>query len=363
MKPLLLLAVFAFLLPGLLPAQTFVWPGDANNNGIVSHVDVLYIGLGYSFNGPIRQGASLNWGPQQAASLWSQSFSGGVNYVHADCDGNGLINEQDILAIDTNYRNLVTPNGGTDSTTIGTNSSPSLEVKFSTDTLPVSGQTVVQTSLNLGDSANVVDSLYGIAFSLTYDPTIVDSISIDLDGGWIARNGGDSLILTRAYVDNSTGRIDAVISRTDQQNATGAGLIGSINIVMDDNIRIAADYTLGLQLTSVFALTRAESEVLLQMKSDSLTVVTPLTSAESDLVPPLRIYPNPAHDQVVIETNQLLVAPLRLYDASGKLISSIAPQASYRHQLALGHLPAGMYFLEYQGADARFRKKLLLAPR
>ncbi len=81
-----------------------VWPGDANNDGIVNHLDFAtvsyYLGLGpntkqmRSFK---REPASTLWAPQPVIA-WDTAAA-----TYADCDGNGEVNMIDNLVISYNY--------------------------------------------------------------------------------------------------------------------------------------------------------------------------------------------------------------------------------------------------------------------
>jgi hypothetical protein len=75
-----------------------VYPGDANNDGIVDSRDVLPIGQYYGSTGPARQNSSLSWTSQQVLSSWSPSAA-----AYADCDGNGKVDENDVLGIIQNW--------------------------------------------------------------------------------------------------------------------------------------------------------------------------------------------------------------------------------------------------------------------
>ncbi len=81
-----------------------VWPGDANNDGIVNHLDFAtvsyYLGLGpntkqmRSFK---REPASTLWAPQPVIA-WDTAAA-----TYTDCDGNGEVNMIDNLVISYNY--------------------------------------------------------------------------------------------------------------------------------------------------------------------------------------------------------------------------------------------------------------------
>lgn len=74
-----------------------VWPGDINNDGNVSIMDVMPVGLNWSLTGPARPNASSNWSGQ-LCSPWSTPF-----VTYSDADGNGIINQGDLLPIGVNW--------------------------------------------------------------------------------------------------------------------------------------------------------------------------------------------------------------------------------------------------------------------
>ncbi len=82
-----------------------VWPGDANNDGVVDQNDFVQIGKFYG-NGNnskqmrsyVRQNASTIWKAQRALA-WDVA-----EYTFADCDGNGDINLIDMLVVYPNHK-------------------------------------------------------------------------------------------------------------------------------------------------------------------------------------------------------------------------------------------------------------------
>lgn len=83
---------------------TDVWPGDADNNGVVDTRDIatvgLYLGYGLSkenFRSFKRENPSTYW-TKQRALCWDS-----LEVTYADCDGNGDINITDMLIIPLNF--------------------------------------------------------------------------------------------------------------------------------------------------------------------------------------------------------------------------------------------------------------------
>jgi hypothetical protein len=79
-------------------APLSVYPGDANNDGLVDVRDVLPIGQYFGVVGPVRAGGSLTWQAQEIVDPWSPTAA-----AYADCDGSGTIAAADVQAILTNW--------------------------------------------------------------------------------------------------------------------------------------------------------------------------------------------------------------------------------------------------------------------
>ncbi len=79
-----------------------VWPGDANNDLEANHYDIMTLGLNFGMTGPYRENASNSWWGQFAPN-WSTYQINGVNNKHGDCNGDGVINLDDTLAINQNF--------------------------------------------------------------------------------------------------------------------------------------------------------------------------------------------------------------------------------------------------------------------
>ncbi|MCX6121029.1 MAG: T9SS type A sorting domain-containing protein [Ignavibacteriales bacterium] len=75
-----------------------LYPGDANNDGIVDARDILPIGLYYGKTGSPRLNGSNTWQKQYIDPPWTPEQAG-----YADCDGNGKIDSNDVIAIIQNW--------------------------------------------------------------------------------------------------------------------------------------------------------------------------------------------------------------------------------------------------------------------
>lgn len=85
------------IVPVTIDAAFAVWPGDANNDGVVDERDVLALGKHWGATGEARSNSSISWAPQHG-SPWD-------NYeaTFADTDGDGNVDHNDLRAISHNF--------------------------------------------------------------------------------------------------------------------------------------------------------------------------------------------------------------------------------------------------------------------
>lgn len=83
-------------------AEFIVWPGDANNDGVVDEADVLALGMHWGKTGEARPAASIQWAPQ-LAQAWSDRPA-----TFADTDGDGRVDHNDLRAISHNFGKTTT---------------------------------------------------------------------------------------------------------------------------------------------------------------------------------------------------------------------------------------------------------------
>jgi hypothetical protein len=73
----------------------------------------------------------------------------------------------------------------------------------------------------------------------------------------------------------------------------------------------------------------------------------------------IEIYPNPTNDKIALSWHeQLKINALKLYDASGKLISEVSNLGN-THVFDMSQLSAGLYYMELVGADKVFVSKIV----
>jgi hypothetical protein len=298
-----------------IPPLTDVWPGDANYDLTADNNDILNIGLAFSYTGPVRAGASTAWVAQPATD-WSAQFANGANLKHADTDGSGLVDLDDTLAVSLNYGMMHPPRLMPQ--VVSSLPPPALYTVTNPDTVSLSD--TVEVDIYLGTSSVPVDSIYGIAFTLNFDSTLVSNsyLGLDFSNCWMGVPQVDLITFHQNML--SQGRIDMALVRTDQQNINGFGLLGRLGIVIVDNV--GAKVTMPITISDITALTASEILIPVSTVLDSVVIDTAATVGIHQPIAelPVTIYPNPVQDQLYIHAGSIITS-YEIQSAAGRLVS------------------------------------------
>ncbi|MEL6843947.1 MAG: VCBS repeat-containing protein, partial [Bacteroidota bacterium] len=299
------------------PEQSFsyqpinvVFPGDANFDQVVNMQDLLSLGIAFYSLGPMRPGASLDW-VSQPAIAWGGDTLSGADRMHADTDGSGWIYFGDSLAILQNYGLTHTA-----SKTTAANGLPISVQGFPTNVNP-------SDTLRLDIVVGTVDTnaldIYGLNLSVQYDTSLVEpnSISFVADSSWLGQKNEDMLTLHKNLFD--VGQFDIGLVRIDQMNRTGYGKIGSVVIVMDDDIS-KREIPFSLSVNQTFVIDNQYNEIpsIGRGGSTNVLVDSSTTAFESPLRGTLKVYPNPLGDERIlqIESDEAPLLSVRLIDTA-----------------------------------------------
>ena len=199
--------------------QSDVWPGDANYDGIANNFDILNLGLAYGHSGTVRLNADTSWTAQPALD-WNTQFIDSTNLKHADCDGNGIVDMADTLAVFVNY-------GKMHQLRITNVTQTGPELFFDAPSV-VNAGSLVSVPLFFGTNNLPVSNVYGLAFTVNYSgasPAPGNSLTY---GGWFVYN--NYMKLEKHISSNS---IDVALTRIDHIDAGGNGVIGFLNLLID----------------------------------------------------------------------------------------------------------------------------------
>lgn len=193
-----------------------VWPGDANGDSICNYIDLLPIGIYYGLLGPDRDDEDGDW-DEAFCDEWPEPV--GVvanNPKFSDCNGDGIINDADTIPLLNNYGLLrgayvpVAYEGGPDDAAIS--------IDLLSDTVYAGSKVVVP--INFGTAISPASNIYGAAFEIIYDKTIInkDSIKATFNSGWLGTPGEDLIYLQSN--DTLNGILSVSVTRINQISRT-----------------------------------------------------------------------------------------------------------------------------------------------
>ncbi|MGB1204606.1 MAG: S8 family serine peptidase [Chitinophagales bacterium] len=244
--------------------SALVWPGDADNDGIVNHLDVLAVGLMHSETGTPRNNIDTNFEGYCVAD-WTANLPYGVNAKHADCDGNGTVEVIDVQAIADNYGQIHTT----------TNSAPpitgfDLDISQALDIAPTASNNYTFT-LNIS-ATNV--NVYGLAYTINYTDACIHT-NIDFSNSCLGIDGIDFVKVVKN--DTANNKLYIGISRLNRTNAN----CGNIAKITMEVIDIPIDNNLFINLENGVASNA--NETLSEIPSNSINVFGGACEAPSNL--------------------------------------------------------------------------------
>ena len=274
-----LLIVIIALLCCWIPAHTQneVWPGDVNNSGKVNSIDLLYLGKAYQQSGPIRNNANTNWEPQDISfNLWGESFVDGINLAHADCNGDGVVDDEDITSALLSNFGRERENAQADNFIEGqANIHP--EIGFSTNIESVARGASVELNIELGSESNIVENFGGIAFTIFHEKEFINpetGIHFGLTpNSWMDLSG----INSRVIIDENQeeGFTEVAITRIDQNAiVSGNGDFGVFSFVIEDDVIgfLNTFDTLDIEIGKVRLIDRSFNDLPVATRSFSLLI-------------------------------------------------------------------------------------------
>jgi hypothetical protein len=338
--------------------RSSVWPGDANYDGTANNVDYLFVGLANAQTGSPRVPAQITW-QAHTAQDWANDFLIGTNHKHADCDGDGAVSAADTTAIRTNYD--LTHSTPPPFPNQANNNDPQLFFDISIDSAQAND--IVHIDVVLGTAAKPVNAIHGIAFSVEYDTAIVDQgdIVMTYPPSFIGTPGNDTWTMVHdTYID---GIIDGAITRFDQSNSAGFGVIAELEIVMPDDVsgkKILIKYdTLFLETSDILALDASELELTIGWSNDSLLIWQESTGIDAPSQTfEVSTYPNPTLGTINVRGDQAIES-YRLFTVAGQEVQSAGVGGQHNFMIQLEGLASGIYWLQLRGDNGIATRQII----
>lgn len=355
------------LIAGLNPILGQVWPGDVNNNGIVNGVDLLYLGSVYGLTGPARSEVDADWEEQPLITAWGSFFPNAVNHAFADCNGDGVVDENDIEeAIEDNFEETHLGSGQGDYT----NGIPGMDIPLSlSPSLSIEdGDLNLKIALSLGNETFQVENFYGMALQLSYSSELMDEADFSFaltEDSWIDNVAGDnSYLLFQEDDDNQTAEL--AITLTDpNQSRSGQGRIGEFSIVMEDIIVGLLQDTIEIQIDSItlvsptISKTAVVPDTLRLILSEDLLILSS-DKGTQDKPSRVQVYPNPHRGRFLIQAEEP-IENLRLFNILGQTLPVQVQRLGVgKYAISMPSATPGTYIISGRTLQASFTHKVML---
>lgn len=339
------------------PYVSPVFPGDANHDQVANNLDLLPIGLHFGTTGTPRANASLNWVPQAATGWGDSLISTGADIKHVDCNGDGVINADDTLAIFQNYlqtHNYNRPGG---------RSVDGIPLYLDMPTTPVNPGDTVSIPVIFGTVDTQAVNVYGVAFSIAYDSSVVEEglCKVDFSNSWLGTKGTNMLTFGKDL--DSMSQVDIALVRNDQVQMSGMGQIAEIIIVLDDNI-FKKNEPLLLDFVNVYVIDVDEVVLDTDPKQGVAVIEEPdtvsTTGISLQLSKSLKLYPNPAQEEVVVSMENTWIQSVSLINVTGQVVYSSLENVTNSAKIDLKDYPKGLYFVKVETNEGIAIKKLVV---
>lgn len=327
-----------------------VWPGDVNEDGVVSPSDLLTIGRNYGYTGKSRAETSNAWLPKEK-SEWKNGGSPAV-----DANGDGLINRSDVEPIVENLGKLskLVPSS------YGNGKSfPFYLVPHATE---VDSGDLMVFDIIVGDDFNPALNAYGLSFNVRFNPGFLDATSIKTifyEDSWF---GAQSPVLDFASM-REDGLLTIAASRTINRGISGKGVLGQVTGIVKDELEGFKDEDAAFIMQNIIA-----SSIVLEdfegNKFNANPVQIPIKLNRTHKNKPsindqLTVYPNPsAGDFYLALDGQDEILEVSMFDISGNLIRSYTKINSKQFSIVQDGLADGMYIVKIKTKTALLSKKV-----
>ena len=335
-----------------------VWPGDADNNGLVNQSDILPLGLYWGSTGPARSNASLQW-VAQSATPWTPQAA-----TYADANGDGVVNQADVLPIGLNWGK--THSLGKLGSLIASGQNPTQEGVLGTPVLralgptSVRGKTTFDVTVTLGDTVNPVSGLFGISFVLDFASSKSIIQPMEVTAGTFIGND----ILFFPQIDTTNGLV--AVGMTRKSGASGVAGFGQVAKIKFQVINNTSTSSFVFTTRDIVANDASGNPVAVQPSSSSVLVsVTDMNSAPVGFQLEQN-YPNPFNPstRIAFSIPKTMMVQLRITDALGRdialLIQSEKSAGSYEVQWDASNVPSGIYFYRLQAGEYMETKKMVV---
>lgn len=312
-----------------------VWPGDANSDGMADNLDVLELGMHYTQTGPPRAVTSNSW-QSYFANNWMGTISNGKNLNHSDCNGDGIINDDDTLAIFNNY-------GLTHAFKPAQTNTVNSQLSIVPDQAMVAKGNWGTASIYLGDATSTINDINGVAFTIDIDNTLIEPNSIYIEYQNSFMDAGQNLHFQKP--DFASGKIYSATTHTVSNNVSGFGKIATLHYQILSSLSTDQVLNIGVSQAN---------------QSNASGVISPLTSGTGTLMAigasvgvketlmsgNVLISPNPTNGLLNVNFSTIPQnTKIEIYNSIGALVLTEA-MTNKNNTINVSELSSGMYFMK-----------------
>jgi hypothetical protein len=310
-----------------------VWPGDTNTDGMVDHRDLLALAGWQGTTGPERKG--LFWGPHPAPP-WAGVQATGRNQKHADTNGDGIINFEDLDIISFNkylqQADYTIPPAqypeGPEVTLVGLTNN-------NADTL---SQFFFNNSIRI--NIEELPELMALAFTLEFAPGYFETINNwtydDLNG--IMTTDERAVFYVERLED---GEIDIALARTADDPSFGQN---ELTLILNPGpFHELPGNQVTFRLKNLIGIRSDGAPFLLGGNSRTFYVPDIPVAATEPLGAPFHLFPNPTTGQLHVQFPGQQVEQLEVWNSTGQLVHRAQGPFTEQYTLDLSGLPPGLY--------------------
>lgn len=345
------LFLFIFFFTQQLGTAQFVWSGDVNNNGVVNKVDLLYLGYAFGETGEPRTTISSEWGAQASPIAWEGSFPNGVNYLYADCNGDGIINELDaaIIAQNIGLSHVDVLFVVDDEILIGKEGeNPACRFMNAPAAAPVNQLFTIE--IGLGDANIPIENMSGFTFILDVEPDIIGLNNTTLtfsENAWIDPDPNQSITIQQ--IDEERAKLKVAYTKTDRVPVSGFGNLAKVSFLIEgDIVDFLVRDTVTYTIDSIIVFTDDLTPIPIVPDTLKLAIDKNLTvnTLEQELSQNISVYPNPNKGFLLIESNEIIIEKITLVNGLGQQVFSKKLEKQSFQSIDFQHLAKGIYYVK-----------------
>ncbi|MBA2610375.1 MAG: T9SS type A sorting domain-containing protein [Bacteroidetes bacterium] len=325
-----------------------VWPGDANSDGMADNLDILELGLHFTQTGAVRTPTSNNW-QSYFANNWTGLITNGKNLNNSDCDGNGLIDQNDTLAIFNNYGFL-----HAFKETSQTVTNPQLYLV--PDQNFVNKDTWGSASIYFGDSLNQINNVNGIAYTLAFDKNYIeqDSVYITYPASFLNLSNQNLNFRKRNF---NNGVIYTASTHTNNLNVNGYGKIATFYFKVKASLNI--DTAFNMNILQANQSSANGFIIPLTTGSASLMVIGASVNIKENLASTkISIFPNPTKNSLKINSSKE-IQKVEILSITGQILLNETGKGNSM-QFNLDLFANGTYFVKVHIANESPVQKIII---